>query len=141
MAESEEKIRTLGPGTLMIGETASQQKFDADTTNVKLKPDVSTSDPTTFLDGHEESGEATVTWKMTGSITEDFSAGGVQAFCIKNMGKSLPFTFKPNKNAALSATGKVKIVPLAIGGDVKTQNSQDFEFEATDVAFDWGESA
>lgn len=127
------KFRTLGAGTLKIGATGSEQHFDADTTKVQLSPDVSEGDTITFLDGSQETGEATITYKLSGTIKEDYSSTSVQAFCWKNKGAEMPFTFKPNNSAALEITGKVTIQPLAIGGDVKSKNDIDFEFTATEV--------
>lgn len=128
-----DKVRTLGPGTLKIGETSSEQKFDVDATKVTLTPEVSEGDTITFLDGSQETDEATITYKLSGTIKEDYSAAGCQAFCWKNQGKIMPFTFKPNNNASLEITGKVTVRPLAVGGDVKAKNDIDFEFKATDV--------
>ncbi len=129
MAETT-KTRTLGPGTLKIGDDAAALNFDADVTNVKIEPDGS-GDATNFLDGHTEAEE--MKWKLSGNIKEDYSATGVQAFCFKNNGKTLPFTFVPNNKAAMKLVGKVTISPVAVGGDVKSRNDQSFEFSATDV--------
>ena len=133
MAETK-KTRTLGPGTLKIGDDAAALNFDADVTNVKIEPDGS-GDATNFLDGHTEAEE--MKWKLSGNIKEDYSATGVQAFCFKNNGKSLPFTFVPNNKAAMRVTGKVAVSAIAVGGDVKSKNDQSFDFAATDVEMDF----
>ena len=68
-----DKIRTLGPGSLVIGAADDQRRLDVDCTSVELAPDNSSEDPDTYLDGHEEGGELTSTWKLSGSIGEDYS--------------------------------------------------------------------
>ena len=60
-----DKIRTLGPGSLVIGSDADQYRLDVDCTSVELAPDNSSEDPDTYLDGHEECCELTGTWKLS----------------------------------------------------------------------------
>lgn len=132
-----DKIRTFGPGTLTIGTGQDMQRFDADCTNVKLEPD-SGGDTLNFLDGHTESDE--MTWKLSGTIKEDYSVTGAQAWCFKNNGKKFAFTFVPNNKAAMKLTGNVVVKPIAVGGDVKSRNDQSFEFSATDVNMDFTNS-
>ena len=74
-----EKIRTLGPGSLVIGSSGDEYKLDVDCTSVELSPDNSSEDPDTYLDGHEEGGALSTSWKLSGSIGEDFSMNGVKA--------------------------------------------------------------
>ena len=128
-----EKIRTLGPGTLTIGESTSAKDFSADVTNVTISPDTSSGDDINFLDGSTDAGAQTVSWKLTGTIKEDYSAGGIQAWCLQHAGETMPFTFKPNNAAAFGISGKCTIAPVAFGGDVKSKNDIGFEFSATDV--------
>jgi hypothetical protein len=128
-----EKIRTLGPGSLTIGATDSAQKFDADLTKAALTPKSDPDDSTTFLDGSEESGSLSVAWTLDGTIKEDYSTTGLQAFCFNNSGKTMPFVFIPNTEAELGFEGSVLVTPVGIGGDVKKKNDQDFSFTATNV--------
>ena len=67
------KTRTLGPGSLKIGASGSEQDFSADVINTALEPSTETEDNDNFLDGHTEGGSQTETWALTGSIKEDFS--------------------------------------------------------------------
>lgn len=127
------KIRTLGPGTLVIGETDAEKKFDADTTSTTLTPKTEDGDEINFLDGSTERDEATTTWTLEGSIKEDFSTDGVQMWCFTNAGKKMPFRFIPNNEGKLGFTGTVIVSPVAIGGDVKKKNDIDFSFAASDV--------
>lgn len=127
------KIRTLGPGSLTIGEPESSQNFSADVTNVTLTPDTSTDDAINFLDGSSEAGAQTTTWTLEGTIKENFSMDSLQVWCLTNAGKTLPFTFIPSTEGTLQLDGNVTVAPVGFGGDVKTKNDQDFSFAATDI--------
>lgn len=128
------KIRTLGPGSLTIGETGKEQNFSADVTNVTLTPDTSTDDTLSFLDGTEEGGAQTTTWTLEGTIKENYSNTGLQTWCLDHSGETLPFAFVPNNSAELKLTGNATVSPVAFGGDVKSKNDVDFSFAATNVA-------
>lgn len=127
-----DKIRTLGPGTLTIGSDPGTD-FAADTTNVTLTPDTSTDDAINYLDGSSEAGAQTTTWTLEGTIKEDYSTTGLQAWCLDNAGKTMTFEFVPSTVGQLKLTGNVTIAPVAFGGDVKAKNDIDFSFAATDV--------
>lgn len=127
------KTRTLGPGSLKIGASGSEQDFSADVINTALEPSTDTEDNDNFLDGHTEGGSQTETWALTGSIKEDFSMNGLQVWCLKNSGKTLPFEWVPNLEGSVKLTGNVVIASIQFGGDVKTKNSNDFSFVAIDV--------
>lgn len=128
-----DKIRTLGPGSLMIGETGTGKDFSVDAIKVTLTPETSTEDPVTYLDGHEEVAPAKTTWKLEGTVHEDYTTEGVQAWCLNNAGKTMTFAFVPAKAGKIKATGNATITPIAFGGDVKSTNGIDFSFQATNV--------
>ena len=128
-----DKIRTLGPGSLVIGAADDQRRLDVDCTSVELAPDNSSEDPDTYLDGHEEGGELTVTWKLSGSIGEDYSMNGAQVYCLNHSGETKHAKFIPNTKGSVQLDMDVTIAPIAFGGDVKTRNKKDFEFAATNV--------
>lgn len=127
------KVRTLGPGSLKIGGTDSEQDFSADVINTALEPSTDTEYPDNFLDGHSEGGSQTESWTLTGSVKEDFSMDGLQVWCNQHSGDELPFTFIPNTSGTVQWKGKVTIASIQIGGDVKSKNANDFSFAATDV--------
>lgn len=127
------KIRTLGPGSLTIGEPESPESFGADVTNVTLTPDTSTDDATNFLDGSSEAGAQITTWTLGGTIKENFNMDSLQVWCLKNAGQTKPFTFIPSNEGNLQLSGSVTIAPVGFGGDVKTKNDQEFSFTAADV--------
>lgn len=128
------KTRILGPGSLTIGEAGDAKDFSADCTNLKVTPSTSSEDPDTFLDGHEESGAQTTAWTVEGTVKEDYSTDGVQAWCLTHAGETLPFTMIPNTGAKLKITGNLTVAPIGFGGDVKSRNDIDFSFSATDIA-------
>ena len=70
------KIRTLGPGIFKITDTANGRDFSADLTKAQLNPSNSSDDPTTFLDGSEET-NTTTTWTFEGTEGDDFSEDGL----------------------------------------------------------------
>ena len=118
-----DKIRTLGPGSLVIGAADDQRRLDVDCTSVELAPDNSS----------EEGGELTSTWKLSGSIGEDYSMEGAQVWCLNHAGERKTAKFIPNNKGSLQLDMTVTIAPIAFGGDVKTRNKKDFEFSATNV--------
>lgn len=121
------KVRTLGPGSLTVGENNGRD-LAADCTNVTLTPDTSTDDDLNFLDGHVEAGEQTVTWTLEGTIKEDFSMNGASVWAFQNQGKEMPFTFVPSSIGSVKWQGTLQVAPIGVGGDVKTKNDQDFSF-------------
>lgn len=124
--------RTLGPGTLKI--TAGTAKdFSGDVTNVTLTPDTSSDDTINYLDGSSETGAQTTTWKLEGTIKEDYTTEGVQAWCLTNAGKTYPFEFVPSTAGKLKLTGTVTVAPVGFGGDVKAKNDISFSFAAAGV--------
>ncbi len=127
------KIRTLGPGQLIIGGDTAKQNFDADCTKAALTPKTDVDDTQTFLDGHDEAGTQTTTWTLDVTIKEDFSTTGLSAWCFTNQGKTMPFTFIPNKAGTVGFSGDALIAPVGFGGDVKKQNDQDASFTVNNL--------
>lgn len=127
------KNRILGPGSLTIGATGSLKDFSADVTNVTITPDTNTDDTINYLDGSQDTGAQTTSWTVEGTIKEDYSTDGVQAWCLTHQGESMPFEFVPAKAGALKITGDVTIAPVAFGGDVKSKNDIDFSFAAANI--------
>ncbi|SDH16140.1 hypothetical protein SAMN04515691_2986 [Leifsonia sp. 98AMF] len=120
--------RTLGPGSLKIGETGSSREWAGDLTKTSLSPDTSSEDPIPLLDGSNLDGEDTTAWTLGGTLVDDFDLDSLQAFALENAGKLLPFVWTPNDAATADFSGVIKIRPIGWGGDVKKKNTQDFEF-------------
>jgi hypothetical protein len=120
--------RTLGPGSLKIGETATIREWGGECAKVALEPSTSGDDPVPMLDGSNLESEDVTTWELTGTIPDSFEFDSLQVFCIANQGKLLPFAWTPNDAGTVDYSGIVKIRPIAIGGDVKKKNQNDFAF-------------
>ena len=127
------KTRLLGPGSFTITGKDNGKDFSADLTKAQINPSNSSDDPTNYLDGSQETNTST-TWTFEGTISDDFSEAGLAAWCFDNANKTLPFEFIPNKTGGIKWTGNVTITPVAMGGDVKTKNTNDFSFPVTDLA-------
>lgn len=122
--------RTLGPGSLKIGETASVREFAAHLTNCELKSDTSSDDPTPMLDGSNMDGEDTYAWSLAGKIQQNYDFDSLEKYCFTNRGELLPFVFTPANDGGIDWSGILKVRPVAsVGGDVKKRNTTDFEFQ------------
>lgn len=123
--------RTLGPGSLKIGETGSEREFAADLSKCTLTPSSSSEDPVPMLDGSNMTGEDTDTWELGGTLYQSYDFGSLEKWCFDNRGEELPFVFTPSNEGGIDWSGIVKIRPVTIGGDVKKKNTSDFTFPLT----------
>ena len=128
------KVRTLGPGSFIIKTGDSGKDLSVDLAKAKLTPSTSTDDPVTFLDGSQEINTNT-TWAFEGTVMDDFTTGGLAAWLFDSMGKTMEATFVPANNGTIEWNMKVIITPIAIGGDVKTKNTQDLQFPVLSVSY------
>lgn len=133
------KSHKLGPGFLKLGVTATIQEFGSQCTAVKLEPSVDEEDNIPVLSGEELDGDETESYVLSGSFLQDYSGmTSLLVWCKTNAGSVLPFEFTPSTEGGLTIKGSVKIRAVAIGGDVKTRNTTDFEFKGVG---DWTPSA
>lgn len=124
------KSHKLGPGSLTFGEVASEEEFASQLRSASLTPDVEEEDPIPVLSGEEMAGDEDYTWTIGGTILDDYTADSLAVWANTNKGQELPFVFQPNaETGTLKVTGVAKIRPIAIGGDVKSRNENDFEFK------------
>ena len=126
------KIRTLGEGKLNITDTTNARDFSGDVTKAQLVASNSSEDPVNFLDGSQET-STTTSWTLEGNIGDDFGANSLSLWCFDHAGETLPFEFVPNIKGGIKWTGNVEISPVSVGGDVKSKNTNDFSFPATNV--------
>ena len=122
------KSDKLGPGTLSIGATGTEEQFAAQLTACSVEPSTDTEDPIPTLSGEEVEGDDTDTAELTGTILQSYDAQSLLLWAQTHRGETLDFTFVPNNEGALQVTGQVKVRRLRIGGDVKTRNTSDFTF-------------
>lgn len=121
--------RTLGPGSLIIGETGSTRQFAADTIKTTIKSSVESDDDIYMLDGSTEDGQDTTTYSLDGTIQQSYADDSIELWVHENRGEKLPFIFIPNLAGAIAWSGIVKIRAVSdIGGDVKKKNTTDFSF-------------
>lgn len=120
--------RTLGPGTLTFGTAGTAKQFAGDMTKVTLTPTTNGEDDIPLFDGSNESGEETTTWEIGGTILDDYTAGSLAVWAANNAGTELAFVFTPATGGDVIVSGTARIRPIAIGGDVKKKNTNDFAF-------------
>lgn len=128
------KSQQLGPGSLKLGETASEREISAQLTKTELTPSVEEGDLIPVLSGEEIEEAEVETWTLGGSLLQDYEAESLELYLYANRGQWQPFTFTPNSVAATIWAGEVKLQAVKVGGDVKKRNQSDFEFTARNVA-------
>jgi len=122
------KSDKLGPGTLSIGETGTEEQFAAQLTACSVDPSTDEEDAIPVLSGEEIAGDETDSAELTGTLLQSYDAQSLLLWAHTHKGEQLPFTFTPNNDGALQVSGTVKIRRIKIGGDVKTRNTSDFTF-------------
>lgn len=127
----------LGPGTLTLGETATLKDFTSQVTNARWTPSVDQEDPIPVLSGEELADDPDFTSVLAGTFLQEYGVEALVKWCYDNRGVVVPFTFTPRTDSALSISGSCQVLPVEVGGDVKTRNSSDFEFPVIgDPTFD-----
>lgn len=121
----------MGPGSLTFG-VGGAQVASAQVTKCTVECDesVSTADAVPVLSGEELPAEDTVrlSWKLTGTVIQDIDAADLVAYTWDNASEEVPFAFVPNTVEDRNVTGTVRIVPLALGGDVNARNTSDLSW-------------
>jgi hypothetical protein len=123
--------RTLGPGSLTIGQPASSREWGGECSKTAITPNTSSEDSTPMLDGSELTGEDTNTYTLDVTVADNFDFDSLQNFSMLNAGKELPFLWVPNDEGGSSYSGMVKVRPIKIGGDVKKRNFNDVSMPIT----------
>jgi len=120
---------TLDPGLAGVKELGEQ------VTKCEFDPKPSTGDATPVLSGGMIAGDYTEAPTLSGSLVPDFGeTDSVQEWLITNAGKTVGFEFVPNKRKGKKITGRLQVVAVKIGGDVKKADGIDFEFPVTEYA-------
>lgn len=126
------KSYKMGPGTLKLG-PAGIQDVSCQVTNMRVEWDesVDTTDAVDVLCGEQLAAEETATYTATlaGNILQDIDAAGVVAYSWTNKGVNVVFEFIPNTVAARKVTGTVRVVPITLGGDVKSRPRSDISWK------------
>lgn len=127
-----EKIRTLGPGVLKSTDSKLAIDLSADVTKVALTPSNSSDDPINYLDGSQEVNTLT-TWALDCTVQDDYTVNGISQWCLANAGKQIPMQFIPSNGNGIAFTFTATVQPIAIGGDVKSKNSNDLSWPITNL--------
>jgi hypothetical protein len=122
----------LGRGTLTLGTGGG---YEAQITNVRLVPEVDSSDPEPTLDNIDPTPDETTTWKLAGDAIQDWQdADGFVRFCLANAGADVPFVWTPSTTLGTTFSGTCKVRAVEIGGDVKVRNKSAFEFAVSGLS-------
>lgn len=115
------KSYTVGPGTLKLGETGTEQDFSAQVTACRVTWANEIGDATPVLSGEELAGDVEWSASLVVTFVQDIAAAGIAEYTWTNRGDQVPFTFTPSTAAARSVTGVVTITPIDVGGDAKAK--------------------
>lgn len=126
------KAHRLGPGSLKFGETRDAKEFSTHTSATEISPEIEDTDAIYLLDGGQYQDEGEVKGEISGKILQEYSTDSVLAWTWTNAGKVVPFEFVPVKGT-IKVTGKCRIAPVKIGGDVKQLNEAEFKFSLTET--------
>lgn len=118
------RAQKLGPGTLQLGEVGTGLDLSCQVTEVTVTWDNDTDDDLPVLCGDVIPGDDTFTAELEATIVQDMVAGGVIDYTWKHRGEVVALTFTPTEGEA-RVTGRVKIIPVDLGGEVRKKNSSD----------------
>lgn len=119
---------TLGDGTLKFDAGGSMNvSCQVTSATASCTENVTSTDDLFVLCGDELPGEETVThtWQLAFNIVQDITTAGVIAWSWTNKGKEMAFEFIPNTAAARKVTGTVRVIPISVGGDVRSRPTAD----------------
>lgn len=123
----------VGPGTLTLTPPAGAA-FDATaqltSCTVEWSESTTSEDTITTLSNETIAGSDTASYaaKLGGKVLQDLETAGFVAFTWANKGVVCTFTFKPLNTAQSKITGSCRVIPLTVGGDVKSRPDSDFSW-------------
>jgi len=120
----------LGPGSLKIGATGTEQDVSCLVNNAMIAADKTEGDSTTKLCGTVRPGSVTYQYHFTGNVDTDIADdAGLFALSQSAKGSEQHFIFEPSTDAGTSAAGTLVIDPLDFGGDeMGSPMTSDFDF-------------
>lgn len=124
------RSQKLGPGELYLGETGSGIDISCQMTEARIQWDNDEDDAVPVLCGDTIPGDDTFTATLAGVLYQDMTVGGIIEWSWDNKGEIVPFRFVPATGAEI--TGKVKVLPVDLGGEVKKKNTSDIEWPCLD---------
>ncbi len=69
---------------------------------------------------------------MEGTIGDDFSAEGLSVWCFDHTNETLRSSSYPTRPGPSNGP-RVTVTPVAVGGNVKSKNTNDFSFPVTNL--------
>lgn len=127
--------RVVGPGRFTLYETTGEPPVETETdfscqlTTATIAWSDETEDPIAVLCGDEEPGDTTWSATVAGTMHQDRRPTGLVRWTWDNKGKVYDSVYVANDADGIQVSGRVKVKPLDIGGDVKTSPTSDFEWE------------
>lgn len=119
----------MGPGSLEFDGT---EDASAQVTKFTVEADeaVKSTDAIPVLSGEELPAEetASLSWKATGTLIQGIEAAALVAWSWAHAGEEVAFAFVPNTAAGRQCTGVVRVVPIALGGDVSSRPTSDISW-------------
>lgn len=109
---------TLGPGTLLLGPTATQIDISCLVNNARIAMEKDQDDPKYKLCGTATPGKITYTYTLSGNLdTDPEDPAGIFAYSQEHAGEQIEFEFVPNTTAETAASGTLVLDPLDFGAD------------------------
>lgn len=127
--------KVVGPGRFTLYETTGEPPVETETdfscqiTTATIAWSDETEDPISVLCGDEEPGDTTWSATISGTMHQDRRATGLVRWTWDNKGKVFDSVYVANDADGIQVSGRIKVKPLDIGGDVKTSPTSDFEWE------------
>lgn len=118
----------LGPGVLSFGKQATLKDFSARIKSAEVTPEIKDGGGIPLLGGDETNESDATFGTLTAEFYQDFDLDGFVAWTWKHAGKVLDFTFIPQNTGGIKVTGKVRVKPVKLGGEVGKANTTSLSF-------------
>lgn len=126
------KKQKLRKGLLTLGEVGSGKEFAAQVTSGSIEPSYSEGDTIEVLSGDRDTEAAEWEGTLKAEFFQDYDMEGLVAWTWENDGILMPFRFVPSTTGEIEFTGKVKVRPVTVGGDVGEENTAEAEWTITE---------
>lgn len=123
------KIMTVGVGSLIFGESDSGLDASAEVTSIKLTPSAKSGDTLVFLNGDTGQSTTEYTYKLSADVVQNLSLKGIVGYMHKNKGQIVKVVFVPNTADGAKFEGNVRLDPPEVGGDVGKADLTKIELE------------
>jgi hypothetical protein len=120
----------LGPGTLILGEDATEVDASCLLEAATVSWDKTKVDDKKRLCGQVLVGKTTYTSTLAGTLDQDLAdPAGLVYYSWAHRGEVLPFVYVPNTAAGAQVSGELVIDPLDVGGSTEDDNlTSEFEW-------------